>query len=421
MSITETIVKSNATHMAQLGAEARYYYCIGGRWSGKTYEVLSENVDQAISNENLRITAARKVYNSIKNTLFDDFLTVMNDMHLEENKHYTKTVSPLHIKFYNGSDIIFIGVDSPEKTKGISRSHRLIMEECNEFTEQDFETLDMSMRGKIYALKTYLMHNPVPIVPGATFWFQKKFDKGTLEPGKPKLYLVAGLGKVCALKSTYLHNAFCPPAIRERLEGYKITNPNLYELWTLGNYAKMEGLVFNNWDVVDKVPDNVDTIGCGLDFGFSNHPSASLRVWATSDEIWVKGLVYKTGLKNKDLFDRMRQEGVELNDFIVADSAEPKSIAELRDFGFSAIQGVKKKARYKEDMVNVLKGYKIHVVTGDTDLQREFSTYSWAKNSKGEYVNPPKLQDGDDHYMDAFIMITYTRLKKPSKPKRFYF
>lgn len=401
-------LKGNAAHMAQFAAIARYYYSIGGRWSGKTYEVLAENITEALANPKLRITACRKTYSSIRRSLYDDFILVLSDFGLQADRDYKTTTSPLYIEFPNGSNIIFMGIDTTDKAKGISGSHRLILEELNEYTEQDFETLDMSMRGKGYPLKTYMMHNPIPIIPGAALWFQKLFDKGTLKPGQPVRYTVRGLGVVCALKSTYKHNMFCPPAVRARLEGYKYTNPNLYELWTLGNYAKLEGVILKNWDVVAAVPEGVESWDYGLDFGFSIDPAALVHIWGNSTDIWVKGLIYNVGYTNQKLGSRMREEGVEDYDPITADSAEPKSIEYLySEAGFRGISGVKKKPNYKVDMANTLNSYKIHLIEGDINLQREFSMWSWARDKEGRQL--PKVADGNDHYIDAMIMRMHAR------------
>ncbi len=395
----------NDAFLAQFNTEARYYYDIGGRWSGKTWEVLSVNIDDALQCPKLRITAAKKVYGSISNSLFDDLLEVMDSKGLVQGEHYQKTVSPLYIRFNNGSDIIFKGADDSHKLKGISRSHRLIMEELNEFTQDDFETIDFSMRGKNYPLKTYLMHNPVPRIPGSQFWFQKMFDNGKLEPGKPVVYTIKGLGRVCALKSTYKDNKACPKDVVERLEGLKIVNPLKYKLWTLGEYTDLEGVVFKNWDIVDSVPEGVlhDSIGIGLDFGFSNDPAAALRIWLKNDELWIQGLIYKVGLTNKDLIDEFKRVKIDMKDIIIADSAEPKSIEDVYRAGYRGVKGCRKRANYKEDMANRIRGFKkIHILAGDIDLHREISTYSWARDKNDKQL--PKLQDGEDHYMDAMIM-----------------
>jgi phage terminase large subunit len=102
------------------------------------------------------------------------------------------------------------------------------------------------------------------------------------------------------------------------------------------------------------------------------------------------------------LFKELRNAGVRESDLITPDSAEPKSNEDLRRDGFRCVRPVKKRSGYKEDLVNRIRGFKIHLVAGDVDLQREFSTYSWSRDKNGKTL--PKLQDGDDHYMDAFIM-----------------
>lgn len=383
--------------------EARYIYNIGGRYSAKTFETLQQNHIDALNYPGLVIAGCRKVYQTIKDTLFSDFLEVIKNSGLPEDK-YKYTVSPLSITYFNGSKVIFKGMDNPEKAKGLSGVHRLILEECNEFTEMDFETLDMSIRGKKYPKKTYLMHNPLPRIPGEQYWFQKLFDPGDLTLGEPKEYYHEGLGaKVSSLKTTYQHNTYTPDGVKKRLEGYRLTNPALYKMWALGEYTEVQGAIYTNWEIVERIPEGVDFLGYGLDFGFSNDPAAVLKVWKLGSEtIVIQGMIYKTGLTNRDLIAELTAKGVLGYDKIVADSAEPKSIEEIYRANFRGIRGVKKKPNYKADVINVLKGYKILVVSGDIDLQREISTYAWQQDKEGKPL--PKPQDGNDHYMDCLSM-----------------
>lgn len=391
----------------QLSIDARYYYNIGGRWGGRTFGVFDQNLVHLLQKPRLRVATMRKTYESIRRTVFDDWLEVFNQFGLEPGTHYTATTSPLYIRFYNGSDIIFMGANEPQRLKGLSRVHHLILEEANEYTELDFETADNSIRGKNYPRRTYLMHNPVPRAPGMQFWFERLFSsKVNLPVGKNVVYDDPNMGKMVLLKTTYQHNRFCPEETRRRLEGYKETNPDLYKLWTLGDYTDIQGVILSNWDVVDKEPQNVELLGYGLDFGFSVDPDALLRVWIRGKELWVKGLLYRRGLTNAEIGKHMRESGVQDYDTVVADSAEPKSIEELYRLNFRGIKGAKKRANYKADMANVLRGYTIHLVAGDTDLQREFSTWAWAKDKEGRDL--PKPADGEDHYMDALIMLMYT-------------
>jgi phage terminase large subunit len=397
-------LQTNDCHALFLETEADYYYSIGGRYSAKTYEILQKNIEDALTNPGLKICAARKVYASIKDTLFSDILIILRAMGLD-SRIYNKTVSPLHIGFYNDSEIIFKGADDPEKSKGLSGVHRLILDELNEFTQADFEAFDMSIRGKGYPIKKYMAHNPVPTIPGSRYWFQDMFDPGTLKPGKPVVFTDPAIGRIAALKTTYQNNAFCPPQSKRRLEGYKDTNPNLYRLWTLGEYAEMKGVILSGWDVVNTVPEGIPLIGNGLDFGFSSDPAAAVRVWGSKDEIWVKGIVYSTGLLNNELYDRLISRGVEPNERTIADSAEPKTIDELYRRGLRGIRGVKKKPNYKTEMAGILQGMKIHLIAGDIDLQREFSTWGWDEDKTGKLL--PRPRDGNDHYIDALIMLLY--------------
>lgn len=397
---------ANDVHLAFLDCDADYYYSIGGRFSAKTYEILSNNIDNSLSLQQLNTAAVRKVYSSLRDSLYRNYIEVIEDKKLIRGIHYTTTVSPLNIKFpQTGSEILFKGLDDPEKTKGLANIHRLVGDEINEWSRSDFESLDMSIRGKKHKKKRYLAHNPIPLTPGNRLWFQELFDPGNLKPGLPVLFNRPGLGKVAALKTTYKDNHFCPEDIRQRLEGYKITNPNLYQLWTLGNYAQMEGVILKNWDIVPKVPQGITFLGYGLDFGFSSDPAACVAVWGNSSELWVKGLIYNVGMTNDDLYDKMVNAGIKQYDKIIADSAEPKSIEYLYRKGFKGIAGAKKRANYKAEMANTLNSYKIHLIEGDIDLQREFSTWSWARDREDRQL--PKPADGNDHYIDSLIMLMH--------------
>ncbi len=401
----------NPAFKAMFLVAARYYYNLGGRWSGKTYETIQIIIFRLMSVPDSRACFMRKVYGSIKDTLFADAIEILKQNGIE----HTSTVSPLRITLSNGSDIIFKGADDPEKLKGLSSVDIILLDEANEFSQTDFETIDQSIRGKHQENSIYLCHNPVPKVPGSMYWFETIF-RVPKESGNHSRYYDDDLGSfVCTMRTTYLDNLKCPEHVKKRLEGYKKTNPALYKLWAKGEYTEVEGVVFKNWDIVHSMPDGLNDPGYGLDFGFSNDPAACIKVWYNSTDIWLKGLIYHTSLTNKDLYAMMKTKEIKENDQIIADSAEPKSIQDLYNMGLKNIKGVKKRANYKVDVVNVLQGYKIHLLEGDIDLQREFSTYSWERDKTGKQL--PKLQDGNDHYIDAFIMYANKNIAKKKRRK----
>jgi phage terminase large subunit len=314
-------------------------------------------------------------------------------------------ISPLYIKLPCGSDIIFKGADTPDKLKGLDSVDIFVGDECNEYTEDDIETIDQSIRGQMQENAMFLMHNPVPVLPGSLYWFQRMFREPK-EPGRHERYYDENLGAhVSVMKTSYLDNAFCPDSTIKRLEGYKNTNPSLYKLWALGEYAEMKGVILKKWDVVDSVPETADYLGYGVDFGFSEDPAACLKVYGTKKEIWVQGIVYSTDLTNEELYDKIIGGGVGTMDRGVGDSAEPKTIEDLRRRGLRGLRGVKKRANYKAEIANILQGMTIHIIKGDIDLQREISTWSWDEDKTGKLL--PRPRDGNDHYMDALVMFIH--------------
>jgi phage terminase large subunit len=394
----------NPSNLDLFTRSARYYYQMGGRYSGKTYDSIQMIIYRLLAVPNSRACFMRKHYANLKETLYSDALEICRSTGIEAK--FLK--SPLEIHFKNGSEIIFKGADESEKLKGLSSIDMVLMDELNEFTETDFQTIDSSIRGKHQENAIYLCHNPVPKVPGGLYWFEALF-RMEKEPGKIAYYYDENLGSyVSTVRSTYKQNLKCPDHVKRRLEGYKQTNPSLYKLWALGEYTEVQGVIFDNWDVVESVPDNIECLGFGLDFGFAADPAACVKVWANSEEMWIKGICYNTSLTNSDLYGILTSKGVDRYDYIIADSAEPKSIEDLSRLGFGNIRGAKKRANYKTDMVNALKSYRIHLIEGDIDLQREFSTWAWMTDKTGRQI--PKPQDGNDHYIDAFIMLTHDKI-----------
>lgn len=387
---------------------ADIYYSVGGRWSGKTYDSIQIILHRLLCVPGSRACFMRKHYANIKETLYSDTKDICNSLGIEGRA----LKSPLEVQLPNGSTIIYRGLDEVDKAKGMSSIDIVLMDELNEFTQLDFETIRQSIRGTKQPTSIYLCHNPVPRIPGTQHWFEALFRVDKL-PGVPMIYYSEALGAtVASMKSTYRQNIACPDHVKKSLEGYKETNPDLYKLWALGEYAEIHGAVFNNWDIVDAPPEGLDDPGYGLDFGFSADPAACTRIWMNSTDIWIQGVVYSTSLTNKELYDILISRGVGEYDEVTADSAEPKSIQDLYNYGMKNVSGVKKKPNYKVEVVQIMQGYNLHLVDGDTDLQREFQTYSWQRDKEDRQI--PKLQDGNDHYIDSVIMYCHEHLGEQS-------
>jgi phage terminase large subunit len=411
-------VKINDLFLEQSDIDADITLNIGGRFSGKTYSEVQKNIINAIQSPDWRLAGFRKTYASIKESLYAEYTGIAGDIGLKKNYHYASKVSPLHIDFANGAQVIFRGADDPDKIKGLSKVHRAHMEEGSEFTESDFDTILMSLRGKGYPIRFGITTNPVPTIPGSPHWLQRRFNISDAPLNENFVYDDPALGKICILKSNYKANAFVPKHVIDILEGYKETNPSLYKMWTLGDFTEVEGVILKNWDVVAEIPDKRLYKGIGLDFGYSADPAAAVHVWHDEPgrQLWIQPIMYHTGFTNPDIANHFKRIGIDPYSRIVADSAEPKSMEELYRLGYRKIEGAKKSAGYKGEMATVLQGYDIHIVTSeyDSDIKKELSTWAWQRDKHDNQL--PKPTDGNDHLIDALVMfMTNTLANRPKK------
>lgn len=380
-----------------LRKDVRYFEIYGGRRSSKSHDVVQILGLTAMQEPGHFIPCLRKVGATLK----DSVQAEIEGFFTSHGIPYRANKTDKEITLPNGSRFRCFGLDDPEKLKSLKGATILWVEEATEFSEEDIDSLDAGLSPSNYPGRIVFTHNPVPQIPGSMHWIQKRFLQVEHELSKAR---VDPKTNALILRTWYKDNAFCPPEVKKVLEGYKETNPEKYKLWALGEFTTVEGAVFTNWDIVKEVPPEIvhDSIGIGLDFGFSNDPSAAVRVWIRGRELWAKQLVYKLGLHNDALYKELVDAGVGQFEDVTGDSARPDIISDLYRLGLLGIKPVKKRANYKEDVATRLQGYTIHLIEGDTDFIREISTYSWARDKNGKQL--PKLQDGDDHLIDALIM-----------------
>lgn len=347
------------------------------------------------------IPTIRKVGATLKDSVYSEHCKFF--MRNNIKARYNKTDKEITLP--NDSRIRGFGLDDAEKLKSLSGATIVHLEEASEDAEEDFDSIDAGLSPAEYPGQIILSFNPIPQIPGSLHWIQRRFLQNAHELSKA-LVFDTPTGRALILRTWYKDNAFCPEATKKVLEGYKETNPEKYKLWALGEFTKLEGVVFRNWDTVHEVPAEVfpESLGIGLDFGFSGDPTAAVRVWLreSTREIWLQQLVYSTDLYNTDIYNALTAAGVGPYEEVTADSARPDIIGDLYRMGLNGIKGVKKYSGYKEDIAMRLQGYQIHVTEESTDIIKELSTYSWARDKNGKQL--PKLQDGDDHSIDGFIM-----------------
>lgn len=397
------IIDSHGT----LRKDVRYFDVWGGRRSGKSFDVAQILGVTALAEPGHFIPMIRKVGATLKDSIWAEQLDffIRNSIPVRVNR------SDKEIILQNGSRFRGFGLDDPEKLKSLKGATIIRVEEANEITEGDLDSIDSGLSPTNYPGQIVFTHNPTPQIPGSPHWLQTRFSLLDCPLSTAQIDRQA---RSLVLRTWYEDNAFCSDDYKMVLDRYRTTNPALYKLWALGEYTSVEGAVFDNWDTVPCVPPGIvhDSQGVALDFGFSNDPAACARIWVHDNDIYVKQLVYKTGLSSWMLKKELMDAGVRPYDLVVADSARPDLISDLCEGGLYGVMGVQKHAGYKEEAVNRILNYRLHFIEGDTDAIREVSTYAWARDRNGKPL--PKLQDGNDHLMDCLTMFMSNYFKDHS-------
>jgi phage terminase large subunit len=280
----------------------------GGTSSGKTYSILQVLFTKAIQSP-ATITVVGQDIPNLKAGALRDALDIYNSSeHLKAFvANYNR--SDRIFTFFNGSIMEFKSYDSPQDAKSGKRDY-LFINEANGILYQIFD--ELNTRTKI---QSFIDYNP-----NAEFWVHRE-----LLSGKPNVKLII---------SDYRHNPFVPIKIKQKIESRK-DDVEWFDVYGRGKTGRVEGLVFRNWHVVPAIPGEAKFIGYGLDFGFTNDPTAFIELYQQDGELWINELIYETGLTNQDIDQKLKGIAVNNHREVIADSAEPKSIEELARLGWN--------------------------------------------------------------------------------------
>ena len=353
----------------------------GGTSSGKTYSILQNLFLHAIENDRAIITVAGQDIPNLKVGPIRDAHNIiektegLNNYILEYNK------SDRVFTFVNGSIIEFKSYDDAQDAKQGKRDY-LFLNEANGVSKIIWDELYIRTKNK-----SYIDYNP-----NNEFWVHTELI------GKPNVTLII---------SDHRHNTFLDQKIHDKIEA--IDDPELYKVYARGLTGKLEGVIFRDYNVVNGVDPDAKLIGYGLDFGFSNDPTALVALYSHSGELIIDELIYERGLLNVRISDLMRELGV--NGRIIADSAEPKSIAELGAYGWQ-IEGAKKGPDSIRQSINTLKRYKLNVTQRSSNLKKELNGYKWKQNKDGKLDNEPV--DFLNHAIDALRYASLNILDNPT-------
>jgi phage terminase large subunit len=355
----------------------------GGSRSGKTTDACQFIVWYCLHNTGKVITVGRDQLTALRQTLLIDFKQVL--------KWWGRTEKVIGVNPYieiNGNLIRFIGTnDDLMKTHGLTQDVFWL----NEAMNISKDTIDqLEQRTSEFFIIDY---NP--------------------SAKKHHIYSMEKRPDVVICKSTVLDNSFVPTKARNKILSYEPTKDNIelgtadeykWQVYGLGKRTSLEGLIFTTFNTFEETPKDYDLKIYGLDFGYSNDPSACVEVIISGSNLYITELLYEVGLTNRDLL-RVLDKEINRDNYVVCDSAEPKSITELRMgdedkgiVGLSAL-GAKKGGGSINWGINKIKSYKVHLNSKSLNLIDEFESYKWKTDRTNELLAVP--EDKNNHLIDA--------------------
>lgn len=353
----------------------------GGTSSGKTYTLMQVLFYLALIEPGSVITVVGQDFPNLRVGALRDARTIRSGSDwlcgmftINESAHF--------ISCRNGSMIEFNSYQTEQDAKSGKRDY-LFINECNGVPYGIYWQLQMRTRKMVF-----LDYNP-----SERFWVHDE---------------VIGRKGVKLIISDHRGNPFLNDEEHERIEG--ISDPELWKVYARGLTGKIEGLVLRNWDIVDSMPplEERKMTAFGLDFGFTNDPSALEEVCLAHGDLWVDERIYETGLTNPMIAQKARNQGISRRDCIIADCAEPKSIAEIKAEGMWIVPSPKGSDSIVVGL-DILRRYKIHFTRRSKGIIANAKAYKWKKDRDGKRTNDP--EDKNNHGIDAIRYVALDRLK----------
>ena len=359
----------------------RYEVYYGRAGSGKSVFITQKILCKACTSKR-KVLIIRKYATTLKDSVFQLFIDQLKKWKIY--KFCKVNMSTYTITLPNESVLLFKGLDDPEKIKSITDITDIWCEECSELSLDEFTQLDLRLRAQSGNLQIFVSFNPVS---KQNFVYQKWFANGAPD-------------NTFVLHTTYKDNKFLPKEYIDALLEKQKSNPTYYKIYALGEFCTLDKLVYYNWKVEDF--DHTQIKGkllVGLDFGYTNDPTALVASVMTDKKIYIFKEWVDTNKTNPQIAQVIKSLGFQKST-IICDSAEPKSIQELRQNGIYAARESTKGPDSIIHGIQRLWEYEIIVHPSCTETITEFENYAWQKDkTTGEYINKPI--DQFNHCMDA--------------------
>lgn len=381
----------------------KHFYRVvkGSRGSKKSKTIAINMIYRIMKYPESNLLVIRRVFNTLRNSCRADLIWAINRLKVS---HLWRVPKGEHTLTYlpTGQQILFAGLDDPLKLTSITVAQGYLnfvwIEEAFQIEKQEmFETLEESIRG---ILPSHLFHQiTLSFNPWSEdHWLRKRFYNDTYDREYTD-------DLIYAITTDYTMNEFLDEVTLKRFEEMKIKRPNRFRVAGLGEWGIAEGLVYNNWEVLEFDPvkllrsDFSLEAAFGLDFGFTNDPSAFIAVIVDlrNKRLFIFDEFYKKRLLNNEIAEEIKIRGYS-KDEITADCAEAKSIEEIRSYGISRIKQSSKGKGSVNQGIQYIQQFDIYVHPKCTNTIMEFKNYVWEEKN-GITLN--KAADNYNHLMDA--------------------
>ena len=341
----------------------------GSSRSSKTFNTLIWLIMYCLSHPYIRLSIVRATLPAIKGSVFIDFKEILMRMLIYDEKNLNKSDFTYH--FPNGSWVEFFSTDSEQKLRGRKRDV-LFVNEANELSYLEWQQL--KMRTTRFAIMDY-------------------------NPSFSDDHWICGVNQDCRtyhFVSTYKDNPFLEQAIIDEIEGLRTKNQTLWQVYGLGLQAVIEGLIFKNVETISEIPVNVKRRWVGMDFGFTNDPTAIVEVAVQDNDLYIDERAYATQMLSNDIIRVLKSECERMK--IISESADPRLIQEIYRAGIN-IHPVQKFSGSIEAGITKMLEFKIHITARSCNVLKEFKNYTYKQDKEGKWLNEPI--DCYNHAIDA--------------------